>query len=120
MEFNKKIIGKIGEDMAERLLVKKGYELVVRNYGTRFGEIDLIMKQNDILVFVEVKTKKGLKFGTPEEMFTRGKYNKVKRMATTYLKGQDVPCRIDMVAVILDSENNPVSVKHYENVMEGW
>lgn len=111
-----KEVGKIGEQIAENFLVKKGYELVLRNFGTKFGEIDLIMKQNDILVFIEVKTKKGLRFGTPEEMFSRGKYERVKRMATVYLKGEEVPCRIDMVAVELDDNNLPVDVRHYENV----
>lgn len=114
--FNKET-GKIGEGAAEGILVKKGYELVLRNFSTRFGEIDLIMRDGEKLVFVEVKTKKGLKFGTPEEMFTRGKYNKVKRMATVYLKGKDVPCRIDMMAVELDQNNGVVALRHYENVV---
>jgi|SRR3989344_8610390 len=112
-----KYIGSIGEGVAEGFLVKKGMELVLRNFSTRFGEIDLIMSDKGRWVFVEVKTKKGLEFGTPEEMFTRGKYNRVKRMATVYLKGEDVPCRIDMVAVELDSQNLPKSVRHYENVV---
>ena len=75
------------------------------------------MRDKGILVFVEVKAKKGLVFGMPEEMFTRGKFERVKRMATVYLKGKDVPCRIDMAAVVLDGQNQPVSVKHYENVV---
>ena len=111
-----KNIGALGEKIALNHLLSKNYELIVTNYSTRFGEIDLIMKDKDILVFVEVKTKKGLDFGLPEDMFTRGKYTKVKRMATTYLKGVDVPCRIDMVAVILGEDNQPLSIKHYENV----
>ena len=110
-------IGRIGELAAEEFLVKKGLEVVLRNFSTRFGEIDLIMNDKSVLVFVEVKAKKGLIFGSPEEMFTRGKYDKVKRMATVYLKGRDVSCRIDMVAVVLDELNQPVSVKHYENVV---
>ena len=114
-QFNKKT-GAVGERLAEEFLVKKGLEVITRNFSTRFGEIDLIMRDKDIMVFVEVKTKKGLDWGSPEEMFTRGKLEKVKRMAIVYLKGQEVPCRIDMVAVVLDPENNPVSVKHYENV----
>lgn len=117
-KFNRQI-GEVGERAAEEVLVKKGYELVLRNFSTRFGEIDLVMRDGGRLVFVEVKTKKGLKFGTPEEMFTRGKYSKVKRMATVYLKGEDVPCMIDMVAVELDQDSMPVAVRHYENVILG-
>ncbi len=111
-----KNIGAVGEKIARNHLLSKNYELITTNFSTRFGEIDLIMKDKDIIVFVEVKTKKGLDFGQPEEMFTHGKYAKVKRMATLYLKGEDVPCRIDMVAVILGEDNQPLSIKHYENV----
>lgn len=116
MKFFNKQIGRIGEVIAEQYLVKKGWELISRNFSTRFGEIDLIMRDKDILAFVEVKTKKGLKWGSPEEMFTRNKYERVKRMASIYLQGKEVPCRIDMVAVILGPNNEPVFVKHYGNV----
>jgi len=108
--------GTIGERAAERFLVEKGYEVIMRNFSTRFGEIDLICRDDNLLVFVEVKTKKGLDFGTPEEMFTQRKYTKVRRMATVYLQGKEVPCRIDMVAVVLDREDRVVSLKHYPDV----
>lgn len=108
--------GRIGEGIAEEFLIKKGLEVVLRNFSTRFGEIDLIMRDKERLVFVEVKTKKGLDWGSPEEMFIRGKYERVKRMASVYLKGREVACRIDMVAVVLNPNNEPISVKHYENV----
>ncbi|KKU99152.1 MAG: hypothetical protein UY33_C0036G0012 [Candidatus Amesbacteria bacterium GW2011_GWA1_48_9] len=113
--FNREV-GRRGEEIAAGFLQRKGYELVLRNYSTRYGEIDLICRGNGVIVFVEVKAKKGLKFGRPEEMFTRYKLEKVKRMATVYLEGRDVPCRIDMVAVVLDEFNRPVEIKHYQNV----
>ena len=113
---NNRNIGALGEKIALDCLLYKNYELIMTNYSTRFGEIDLIMRDKERLVFVEVKTKKGLNWGSPEEMFTRGKYKRVKRMASVYLKGREVACRIDMVAVVLDSNNESVSVKHYENV----
>lgn len=112
-----KDIGAAGEKIALDHLLSKNYTLVTTNFQTRFGEIDLIMKDGETVVFVEVKTKKGLGFGPPEDMFTRGKYERVKRMATVYLGGREVPCRIDMVAVILDSSNNAISFKHYENAI---
>ncbi len=115
MKQANKLTGGAGERAAETYLVKKGYELVTRNFCTRLGEIDLIMNDGNILVFIEVKTKKGQMFGTPEEMFTRGKYNQVKRMATLYLNGKAVPCRIDMVAVDLD-DTGESKIRHYENV----
>lgn len=112
-----KEIGRIGERAASDYLLAKDYGLIALNYQTRFGEIDLICQDGDCLVFVEVKTKKGLALGTPEEMFTRSKYNKVKRMATVYLNGQEAVCRIDMVAVILGPGNEVVQITHYPNVV---
>lgn len=106
----------IGEDEAARVLVEKGFLVKERNFGTRFGEIDLICLDKEVLVFVEVKTKKGVNFGSPEEMFTQSKKNKIKRMATVYLKGEEVKCRMDMVAVVLNGENEVVRLAHYENV----
>ncbi len=116
MKYDNKVIGRIGETAAEQYLANKGWEIIERNYSTRFGEIDLIVRDKDIMIFVEVKTKKGLDFGTPEEMFGRGKYERVKRMATVYLNGHDVPCRIDMIAIILNADNEVLSLKHYPNV----
>ena len=112
--FNKKT-GGIGESLALEYLLKKGFELVLRNYSTRFGEIDLIMRDKDVLVFVEVKAKKSQDWGTPEEMFTRSKYRKVKNMAVIYLHGREVVCRIDMVAV--DLFISPPALRHYPNVI---
>ncbi len=117
MKIYNKEVGKIAEEYAANYLEKKGYEIIERNWQIKFGEIDIICRDNNILVFVEVKAKKTLVFGTPEEMFTRGKYTKVKRMATVYLKGREVPCRIDMVAVELAPDNRVLRLRHYENVV---
>lgn len=113
--FNKDT-GRIGEALAERLLQKKGYAILKRNFRTRFGEIDLICDDCGITVFVEVKTKKGLEFGSPEDMYTKGKEAKVRRMAAAYLDGKEVACRIDVVAVVLYDNNEPERLTHYQNV----
>ena len=62
------------------------------------------------------RPKKRAELGQSGGNVHRGKYKRVKRMASVYLKGREVACRIDMVAVVLDSNNESVSVKHYENV----
>lgn len=116
MKALNKEVGRIGESIAEEFLLKKGYNPIARNFFTKFGEIDLILKDDSILVFVEVKTKKSLRLGTPEEMFTPRKYERVKRMAILYLNGREIPCRIDMVAVILSPDNQLLSLNHYPNV----
>jgi putative endonuclease len=108
--------GRVGEQAAAEYLQSKGYEVISRNFSTRFGEIDLICRVNDITVFVEVKTKKGGNFGSPEEMFTRYKYEKVRRMGQVFLGGKEVPCRIDMVAVELGMGGEVKQIRHYQNV----
>lgn len=113
--FNRQT-GRLAENMAVEALRKKGYQIVETNFGNRFGEIDIVAKDQDILVFVEVKAKKGEDFGLPEEMISRGKLQKVKNMATVYMKGESLPCRIDVVAVVLSEENELVRLTHYENV----
>lgn len=117
MKAHNKDIGRIGEQLAQKLLIRKGYEIVKKNFSTRFGEIDLICKDGDTLVFVEVKTKRGLDFGSPEDMYTRGKAERVKRMASVYLEGRETTCRIDMVAVVLGDNNEPERTTHYPNVI---
>lgn len=117
MKTNNKDTGAIGEQLAEELLKKKGHTLVKKNFSTRYGEIDLICQDGETLVFVEVKTKRGLDFGMPEEMYTRGKADRIKRMASVYLEGRDVNCRIDMVAIVLGDNNEPERITHYSNVV---
>jgi putative endonuclease len=117
MKFSNKVTGRLGEGLAARYLQGKKYQIIQRNFSTRFGEIDLICRDGGTLVFVEVKTKKGVGFGLPEEMVGSRKINQVKRMATVYLGGREVACRIDVVAVVLDSENSLLEVRHYENVI---
>lgn len=108
--------GAVGENLAEKELTKKGFEILERNFSNRYGEIDIIAKDKDTLVFVEVKAKKGLEFGRPEEMITRNKLQKIQHMATVYMNGQIVPCRIDVVAIVLSSSDQMLSCHHYENV----
>lgn len=108
--------GRLAETLATKTLIEKGYDILENNFRNRFGEIDIIAKDKGTLVFVEVKAKTGQDFGLPEEMISRGKLQKVKNMATVYLKGQNVQCRIDVVAVVLSPENKLLRLTHYENV----
>ena len=114
-QFNRST-GRTGEDIAARTLREKGYLILERNFSNKFGEIDIIAKHDNVLVFVEVKTKIGIDFGLPEEMVSPGKLQRIRNMATMYLKGESVACRIDVVAVVLDKNNRVVRLTHYENV----
>ena len=77
--------GILGESIALRYLVHKGYEIVERNHRTRHGEIDLILRDAGSLVFVEVKARRGREFGDPLEAVTPGKQARVRLMAEAYL-----------------------------------
>lgn len=108
--------GATGEDMAAQFLAKKGYAILERNFGSKFGEIDIIAKHKEVLVFVEVKTKIGEDFGSPEQMVSRGKLQRIRNMATMYLEGRSAACRIDVVAIVLNDQDEVVRLTHHENV----
>lgn len=116
MKFSSRDTGYLAEELASEALKKKGYRILENNFSNRFGEIDIIAKDKDILVFVEVKAKKGTEFGLPEEMISPYKLRKVMNMATIYMKGETLPCRIDVIAVVLSQDNSLIRLTHYENV----
>lgn len=111
-----KHVGKIGEELAGEFLKDKGYEIVEKNWGSKWGEIDIIAKKGEMFVFVEVKTKIGEGFGSPEEMINKSKLQQVQRMASVYMRALDSQKRIDVVAVVLDSNLNSQRINHYEAV----
>lgn len=119
-EKNKRSFGKEGEDLAEKLLRSKGYEIVDRNYQFGHGEIDIIAKDKDWLVFVEVKTRTNLEYGEPEYAITRSKIKQIKKMAELYLYDKNISeadCRFDVVAILLTNEGKPI-INHYENAFQ--
>lgn len=97
--------GNESEEKAARFLEEAGMKILERQYRTRFGEIDLIAKDGDEIVFVEVKARKSSAFGYPEESVTAKKLEKIARVADQYLAGRgDVPRRIDVVAIEYENE----------------
>ncbi len=97
-------LGKSGEDLACHELRRRGYAIVARRYRTRVGEIDIVARDGAILVFVEVKTRRSLRFGHPAEAITVHKQAKLRAMARDFLFRAalgDCPCRFDVVTVTL-------------------
>jgi len=94
-------LGQIGEDLAVAYLQKKGYKIIQRNYRTLIGEIDIIARDGDDLVFIEVKTRESLEYGQPFESVNRNKRRKIANVAMLYLKRlKNIPhCRFDVVSV---------------------
>ncbi len=111
--FNK---GRYGEQIALEYLEKKGYELVDKNFTNEYGikgEIDLIMRNKDRLVFIEVKYKYNDRLGIPEDMIDRSKLSKIRKIAEIYVvikKPKEEKFRIDAVCILGDK------IKHYENI----
>lgn len=116
MKQDNRSTGFLGEDLASKALINKGFKILERNFSNKFGEIDIITKDQDVLVFVEVKAKKGTDFGLPEEMINAHKLQKIRRMAEVYMNGKNLPCRIDIVAITLSETNELLQLNHYENV----
>ena len=85
MASDKKLLGAFGEDTACDFLKRKGYKIVGRNYGCRFGEIDIIARDRRYIVFAEVKLRKSASHGTPAEFVTAAKQRRVIMAAQFWL-----------------------------------
>ncbi len=111
--------GKIGENIAEQFLLKKGYLFVTRNFQCRSGEIDLVFIHDKTLIFVEVKTRTSAEYGVPQEAVTRWKLRKIVR-AGHYLrlKQPQLPdlMRVDVVAIILNETTRRAKLEHLISV----
>ena len=117
-EFNLKT-GQMGEAIAREYLKKKGYKILAQNFKTKYAEIDLIARQKNEMVFVEVRTKRGEIFGTPEESLNRKKMIKLRKNAWAYVGriGWQGAYRLDAVCVVLKQDNSAQRINHYENIV---
>ncbi len=113
--MNNRKLGDAGEDLACRYLQKQGYEILERNkHYSRFCEIDIIAKQKDNIVFIEVKTRKTDSFGSPLEAITSSKYANIKKGIQFYLTENNVKqYRIDVVGITLKPE---IKIEHLKNI----
>ena len=113
------VLGKKGERIAERYLKRKGYKLVARNYRCAAGEVDLIVLDRRIIVFVEVKTRTGAGFGSPLEAVEFRKQHKMIQTAQFFLASKNLSqreARFDVVGVSWPGAE-PL-VEHVENAFE--
>jgi putative endonuclease len=98
--------GHAAETVACRYLEDKGFALIARNYRCAFGEIDLIMRDGETLVFVEVRRRRNVDFGTPAETVGPRKQQRLRATAEHYLQRHAAlsqkPCRFDIVALTDD------------------
>jgi putative endonuclease len=113
-------LGRTGERLAAEHLVEAGYRILERNVRCRYGEIDLVAEEGGDLVFVEVKTRRGVSHGLPEEGVTPRKQRKLVQLAFHYLVTHDYPdrsWRIDVVAVQLSSRGRLEEIRLHQHAV---
>ncbi|MCW5211512.1 YraN family protein [Desulfobulbus sp. TB] len=115
--LSKKAVGSFGEDCAVKHLAQQGYTILERNFRLRIGEVDIIARDGEYLVFIEVKTRRSQQFGSPFEAVDIRKQQQIVHVASAYIRGREIPVRFDVVAVHLHGQN--VQVEILQNAFEG-
>ncbi len=113
-------LGRTGERLASEALVQRGYRILEQNFFCRYGEIDLVAEHGHDLVFVEVKTRRGVAYGLPEEAVTWRKQQKIIRTASCYLdlhSCADRSWRIDVVAVQMSPTGKLEEIRVYPHAI---
>jgi len=118
--LKRKDTGILGEKVARDFLKKHGFRILEANYRCPEGEIDIVARQKDFLVFIEVRTKTSREFGSPEESITLAKKARMRATAAHYRQThENLPSswRLDVVAVELDSKGKPGRIELIENAV---
>ena len=105
--------GNLAEDYAVKLLESKGYRIIDRNFRSRFGEIDIIAREKDELVFIEVKTRTSGDLGFPEQAVGIKKQKKMSQLALWYLQKvntNDTATRFDVLAIMILPAGNEIKL----------
>jgi putative endonuclease len=114
-------LGEWGEGQAASFLQGKGYSLLARNIRIGHCELDLVMKQREMIVFVEVKTRISSAFGSPEEGVTARKRERLLKAAWGYLELHDeldTPWRIDVVAIEASRQRDILRIEHHPGAFD--
>ena len=115
---NKVELGRKGEEIAAVYLQEKEYKILKRNYMIGHSDIDILAKNNEFLVFVEVRTKSNGARGMPEDTLTKKKLRRMKNTAELYIafNHYDGLARLDAVCIILDNSDKVKHLEHYKGV----
>lgn len=111
--------GQTSEAIAADYLQRNGYKILVRNYRTKLGEIDLIARDGDTLAFIEVKARRSARYGNPKYAVNRWKQKKISMAALAYLKStkqMNVKARFDVLAIL--SPKHPPRIELIKNAFE--
>ncbi|OGC24082.1 YraN family protein [candidate division WOR-1 bacterium RIFOXYB2_FULL_42_35] len=111
------LLGKEGEQIAQRYLSEQGFRIIVTNFRSAQGEIDLVAQDGDFLVFVEVKSYSFRSYGTPVGAITKNKKRSLIHAARTYIVRhniKDIYCRFDVLTIFNKQDGTQV-IEHYRN-----
>lgn len=114
-------IAKIGEKLAVEHLKIQGYQILAENYRFQRGEIDIIAKHEERIVFVEVKTRRSLKYGLPQSAVTVQKQRQISKIALAYLQKHnliDTSCRFDVIAIQLTRDLELLRLEQIKSAFE--
>ncbi|MCA9070013.1 MAG: YraN family protein [Planctomycetaceae bacterium] len=117
-KFLTRWLGNRGERKAARFLRRQGFRILARQYANRHGEIDLIARDGDFIVFVEVKTRRSDAAGLPVEAVTTDKQRKLTKTALVWLKRRGLlesRCRFDVVSIVWPEDSKTPQITHYKN-----
>ncbi len=120
MKENSKKIGTSGEDLATKFLQEKGYRIRERNYRVSLGELDIIAEKDSRIIFVEVKTRRNLRCGTPAESVNYYKQKKIIQTAQVFLRQKRLEgcsCRFDVIEVYVHPEKT-WQIRHIPGAFE--
>ncbi len=113
MRNNLQAFGERGESLAVWYLKKNGYKIIEQNYRTKLGEIDIIAKEKKTLVFVEVKSRRSVRFGNPKWAITPKKQRTISMVALSYLKAtkqSNAKARFDVIAITSNQDEPQIEI----------
>lgn len=113
---HKQHIGRQGENIASNFLRKLGHKIIGRNYRTKCGEIDIIARDKETLVFVEVKTRSDVEMGYPELNITPSKLQNFRSSVQIYVSENNVTCGYSLDVLSVDLSKTPPEITHFKNI----
>ena len=123
MHSYNKDIGSFGEALARDYLISKGYKILNMNFRNKFGEIDIICKKNNLLIFCEIKSRYSNSFGSPIESITCYKQKQIIKLSELYLiskKYYNFNVRYDIIEVIFNTITSSHIIKHVQDAFRAY
>ena len=123
MHSYNKDIGSFGEALARDYLISKGYKILNMNFRNKFGEIDIICKKNNLLIFCEIKSRYSHSFGSPIESITCYKQKQIIKLSELYLiskKYYNFNVRYDIIEVIFNTITSSHIINHVQDAFRAY